>query len=54
MCGPKMTGFAGHDRFDRILSAARRQTFADKRDRGDGIPIAKLPRGIDEKAVGPD
>jgi len=44
--------FAGENGLDWILSAARRQTFADKYYRGDGIPMLQFARGIEKDALG--
>ena len=51
MCGPKIDRTIGDDRFDRVLSAARGQAFADKDDRRDRIPVAQFARRIEKETV---
>ncbi len=41
----------GHDRLDRILTAARGQAFAHENNRRGRVPIAQFPGGIEEQAV---
>jgi len=48
----KKNGFAGKDGLDRILPAAGGQAFADKHNRGDGIPMLQLAGSIEHDAVG--
>ena len=43
--------FARENRLDRILPAARREAFADKNNRGDGVPMLKLASGIEKKTI---
>src|SRR5437773_9089234 len=44
--------FAGENWLDGVLSTARGQAFADKHNRGNGVPMLQLACGIKEKTFG--
>lgn len=43
--------FACEDRFRRILTSMRGETFSHEHDSRDGIPVSKLASGVQEQTV---